>query len=115
MATCAHFGVATRRTENPGVWVDETQKICALGVHLRRNVSSHGIGLNVSTEMGWFERIVACGLEGKRTTSLSLEGVPGLSVEEVGDVFFTKMRESLEGIKNVRKLTENEVDSGTVT
>lgn len=57
MRTCSAYGVATIRTENPGVWVDDDHKICAVGVHLRRHVSSHGVGLNVSTDMRWFERI----------------------------------------------------------
>lgn len=71
--TLAHFDVRSQRTENPGVWVSEDTKIAALGVHLRRNVSSYGVGLNVSTDLRWFDRIVACGLEGKKTTSMKVE------------------------------------------
>lgn len=61
-------------------------------------MSSHGIGLNVCTEMGWVERIEACGLEGKMTTSLALEGVRGVGVEEVGGVFVRMVREGLKGV-----------------
>ncbi|KAF2482150.1 hypothetical protein BDY17DRAFT_317720 [Neohortaea acidophila] len=87
MRTCARYSVETRRTQNPGVWTDEEHKICAVGVHLRRNVSSHGVGLNVMTDMGWFERIQACGLEGKKTTSLLLQGgVEGVEEIEEGDL-----------------------------
>ncbi|KXL48698.1 hypothetical protein M433DRAFT_2795 [Acidomyces richmondensis BFW] len=103
--TCAHYGVATRRTENPGVWVvgERDKKICALGVHLRRNVTSHGVGLNVSTELGWFGRIVACGLEGKGTTSLKEERVACVpSVEEVGTTFARKLAEHLQGVDGVK-------------
>lgn len=84
------WDIRGRRTENPGVWVtpdpgsgqqgggkgegeeveQEDRKIAALGVHLRRNVTGYGVGLNVCTDLGWFERIVACGLEGKKTTSM---------------------------------------------
>jgi lipoyl(octanoyl) transferase 2 len=71
--TLSQFGVRGRRTENPGVWIDEDTKIAALGVHLRRNVTSYGVGLNVSTDLRWFDRIVACGLEGKKTTSMMAE------------------------------------------
>jgi len=102
--TCAHYDIETRRTGNPGVWVvgEGEKKICALGVHLRRNVTSHGVGLNVGTELGWFGRIVACGLEGKGTTSLKEEGaarVPG--VEEVGVTFAQKLAEHLIGVEGV--------------
>jgi lipoate-protein ligase B len=96
--TLAQYGVNGRRTENPGVWVDEDTKIAALGVHLRRNVTSHGVGLNVSTDLRWFGRIVACGLEGKGVTSMREEIAKaggkgeggeerGMSVEDVAGVW----------------------------
>ena len=72
--TLAQFDIRGQRTDNPGVWVDDDTKIAALGVHLRRNITSYGVGLNVNTELRWFDRIVACGLEGKKTTSLQVEG-----------------------------------------
>ncbi|CAD6446062.1 ec216769-7d59-4f13-952f-1a99e6e500a9 [Sclerotinia trifoliorum] len=58
------------RTENPGVWLNENEKIASLGVQLRRNVSSYGVGLNMIMERGWWDRIKACGLDGKRTIGL---------------------------------------------
>lgn len=106
MQTCAHYGVKTQRTENPGVWTDEMHKICALGVHLRRNVSSHGIGLNVSTDMRWFERIVACGLEGKKTTSLDLQGIQDLKVREAAGVFVEHTRNLLDGMDSIVEIDE---------
>ncbi|KUJ13932.1 lipoyltransferase [Mollisia scopiformis] len=67
--TLSAWGLRGVRTENPGVWEKEGErKIAALGVHLRRSVSSYGVGLNVNTDLRWFERIVACGLVGKGVT-----------------------------------------------
>ncbi|KAK7915027.1 octanoyltransferase [Apiospora marii] len=84
-------------TENPGVWVrrhwvdgddeadghpgpeGEERKIAALGVHLRRHVTGLGVAVNCSMPVRGvraynpWERIVACGLEGKRVTSLAYE------------------------------------------
>lgn len=60
-------------TENTGVWMDPDHKICAMGIHVRRHVTSHGIGLNVKTDTQWFDRIVACGLPDKSTTSIEKE------------------------------------------
>jgi len=76
MATCKHLTLTTHTTENPGVWIGtqpDDRKIASVGVHLRRNVASHGIGLNVSVELSWFDRIVACGLVGKQATSIEKE------------------------------------------
>ncbi|KAH9841291.1 hypothetical protein Tdes44962_MAKER07794 [Teratosphaeria destructans] len=109
--TCQHYGVATRRTENPGVWVTDMKKICALGVHLRRNVTSHGIGLNVCTEVAWFGRIVACGLEGKGTTSLEKEGVePVPAVDEVSQVLVQSLAEGIKGVEAIETITEADVN-----
>ncbi|EMF08229.1 lipoyltransferase, partial [Sphaerulina musiva SO2202] len=115
MDVCRSFGVETCTTEHPGVWVDDMHKICAVGVHLRRNVTSHGVGLNVDTDMGWFERIVGCGLEGKRTTSLLLQGVNVAGgVEEVGAGFVRMFAKRMGGVKDIVRVGEgNDVDGAS--
>ncbi len=69
-------------------------------------MTSHGVGLNVGTDLRWFERIVACGLEGKRTTSLAEQGVDGVGVEEVGGRFVREMEGLLEGVEGVEMAGE---------
>lgn len=90
------YGVKGFVTADPGVWVQDPsagesaspKKITAVGVHLRRNISSFGIGLNVTQEPMWFFRqIVACGLEGKEATSLEGVGVGRVGVEDVARGF----------------------------
>ena len=76
IGTCKSYHLTTRVTENPGVWIDsqpDERKIASVGVHLRRYIASHGIGLNVSVDLSWFDRIVACGLIGKRATNIEQE------------------------------------------
>lgn len=75
--TLAELKVESTTTENPGVWEKlngredgPERKIAALGVHLRRNVTSYGVGLNLETDLEWFSRITACGLTGKGVTSI---------------------------------------------
>lgn len=87
ISTCARYGIKGFTTKNPGVWTSLDHKIAAVGVHLRRNITSHGIGLNISTDLKWFDRIVACGLEGKYATSFEKQGVLNTSVEEVASTF----------------------------
>ncbi|KAE9372487.1 lipoyltransferase [Stipitochalara longipes BDJ] len=84
IATLERWSMKGVRTENPGVWEEGGEKkIAALGVHLRRSISSYGVGLNIQTDLRWFERIVACGLVGKGVTSMwAIEEARGFSGEE---------------------------------
>lgn len=74
--TCAAFGVqAGTNPRNTGVWVgpvaERQAKICSIGIHCRRWVTWHGLALNVAPDLSYFGRIVPCGLEGVRMTSLA--------------------------------------------
>ena len=57
----------------PGTWVERRDgsfaKVGAVGVHVRRFVSLHGLALNLNPEPWGFDWIVPCGLEGVETTS----------------------------------------------
>ncbi len=39
-------------------------------MRITHGITSHGLALNVSTDLRWFDHIVACGVPGKRMTSL---------------------------------------------
>ncbi|CAO3573063.1 unnamed protein product [Mortierella alpina] len=73
IATCAQWGVKAMTTENTGVWINDQKKIAAIGVHVQRYITSHGLALNCNTDLDFFKEIVACGLTGKETTSLAQE------------------------------------------
>lgn len=77
--TLADSGVAGGRSDiNSGVWVREANgalaKICAVGVHIGRWVTSHGLALNVSTDLDYFRYIVPCGLP-QPVTSMERLGI----------------------------------------
>jgi lipoate-protein ligase B len=110
IATCAQYGIKAMTTENTGVWTSEDDKIAAIGVHMRRNITSHGIGLNVNTDLWWFDRIVACGLEGKRATSFLKQGVEGQDVAGVAVKFVEEVACRLEGIEGVELVDHDEVE-----
>lgn len=97
--TCAEFGIPTKRIAGlTGVWTESgghgsghvgtgalarsiersstdthEAKIAALGIHISRRVTSHGIALNVNTDLSFFNLIVPCGITSKPVTSMQKE------------------------------------------
>ncbi|MBN1270604.1 MAG: lipoyl(octanoyl) transferase LipB [Kiritimatiellae bacterium] len=68
--TAADSGVeAFRREGMTGAWTREG-KIAAVGVRLKRWVTSHGMSFNVDLDLTGFETIVPCGLAGERVASM---------------------------------------------
>jgi hypothetical protein len=49
------------------------RKLGAIGVRISHGVTSHGIALNVSTDLSWYQHIVPCGLPDVSITSLEQE------------------------------------------
>jgi lipoyl(octanoyl) transferase len=58
-------------------------KIAALGVHISRGVTSHGLALNVNTDLSFFNLIVPCGITSKPVTSIQKELGRAIPVQEV--------------------------------
>lgn len=70
---CCALGLAACRfPPHTGVWIAD-RKIAAIGIKLRRWVTSHGFALNVADLRQWFRLIVPCGLAGYDVTSLEQE------------------------------------------
>ena len=88
------LGVSARKDKEAiGVWV-EGKKICALGVRIKRGVSLHGVALNVTTDLRYFDLIVPCGLAGKGVTSLEKVLGKAPAMEKVKRVVVEKMKEA---------------------
>jgi len=80
----AEFGITAQRVAGKtGIWIksaDTEEKLGAIGVHISRWVTSHGLAYNVSTDLRYFDLIVPCGIADRKATSL--EKLLGRSVEE---------------------------------
>ena len=69
----AGLGVQGRRQDGmPGVWVGG-RKMAAIGLRVSRGISSHGFSLNVSTDLAYFQHIIACGVPHLPVTSVERE------------------------------------------
>jgi lipoyl(octanoyl) transferase len=71
--------MANRREGLTGVWVG-TAKLASIGIGIRRWVTLHGFAVNVATDLAAFDRIVPCGIEGCRMTSIAKLGHPEISL-----------------------------------
>ncbi len=104
--TCADFGIPAKRVPGlTGVWTGEDARLStvsddvvtptapapntarvgtgALGVHISRGVTSHGIALNVNTDLSFFNLIVPCGITSKPVTSMQRELSRAISLQDV--------------------------------
>jgi lipoyl(octanoyl) transferase len=84
--TLATFGIEATRLEGlTGVWLESPpRKICSIGVHISRWVTTHGYALNVDLDPAPFtEWITACGLEDAAFTTMARELGGPISVDEV--------------------------------
>jgi lipoyl(octanoyl) transferase len=73
--TAAEFGVVADRLQGaPGIWVETTrgpEKLGAIGLHLSRWISTHGIAFNVRPNLDHFKWITPCGFTDKGVCSLA--------------------------------------------
>ena len=118
--TCAEFGIPTTRIPGlTGVWTEPSTgyvgtgaltrpveqsstseaKIAALGVHISRGVTSHGLALNVNTDLSFFNLIIPCGITSRPVTSMQRELNRELPMQDVahalnrnfGTIFHSQM------------------------
>jgi len=77
------YGIAAERSpQHPGIWVNSKQ-IGAVGLHISRGVSMHGLSLNVNPDLTSFNLINLCGLPGRSATSIENELGHEVSIIEV--------------------------------
>ncbi len=81
--TMADYGIEAFRIDGlTGVHTVEG-KVAAIGIHIKRWVTTHGFALNVNTDLSYFDWIIAC--EGEPVTSMERLLGREVSMAEVED------------------------------
>jgi lipoyl(octanoyl) transferase len=98
--TAAEFGVVADRLKGaPGIWVETPrgpEKLGAIGLHLSRWISTHGIAFNVAPNLDHFRWITPCGFSDKGVCSLaSLLGDGAPTWKNAADRLQTHLTEQL--------------------
>ncbi len=63
---------ANKDKKNIGIWVHE-KKIAAIGIRVSRWVAYHGCSINISNNLNQYLKIIPCGLNNKKVTSVFKE------------------------------------------
>ena len=79
----ADFGIEGQRIEGLTGVHTRDGKVAAIGVHIKRWVTTHGFALNVSTDLSYYDWIISC--EGEPVTSMARILGREISLPEVED------------------------------
>lgn len=96
------FSIPSGRIQNlTGVWMDSedeirARKICAMGVKTSRWVTMHGLALNITSQLEYFDYIVPCGVTDKGVTSMEKELGHKPDMNRVADTLKQKLAEQFE-------------------
>ena len=71
----------TRKEKYTGVWVGN-QKIAAIGVHVSKWITQHGLSLNLSVDKDFYKLINPCGITEYGVTSLS-DCIGGFQIKDI--------------------------------
>ncbi|MFO7900468.1 MAG: lipoyl(octanoyl) transferase LipB [Planctomycetota bacterium] len=79
----AEYGIDAGRQDGlTGVWAGD-EKVCAMGVAIKRWITYHGLALNVDPDLDHFRLITPCGIADKGVTSLRRLLARPVHLEEV--------------------------------
>ena len=109
--TVRQMGVTTagRIDGRSGVWVPSTtqaadpaasqrdRKIAALGIRITRGVTMHGLALNCNNVLGYYDHIIACGIDDADITTLTLELGQDVTLEDAEQPLLIALDDALSG------------------
>lgn len=90
------YNIIANENDMPtGVWV-ENRKIAAIGVRVSKKTTSHGLALNVTTDLSYFDHIIPCGIQNCVVTSIEKETSNTPTIEEIAENIGGKLGNVLE-------------------
>ena len=91
--------VSYARKEFPGLWV-KNRKIASVGVRVSRQVTLHGMAINIQNDLSIFEHFVPCGLDQVVITSVQQETGHAIDIQplkqSLADIFIYQFYQDLQ-------------------
>ena len=80
---------------NIGVWVED-KKIAAIGIRVSQWIAYHGCSININNNLDYYKKIIPCGLDNSKITSVSKE-----SKKKLTDVENNLEKIFIKNLKNI--------------
>jgi len=79
--------------ENIGIWVKD-KKIAAIGIRVSNWIAYHGFSININNNLEYYKKIIPCGLNNKKVTSVRTESKTQIfNVEnKLRDIFLKNLK-----------------------
>ena len=79
---------AKKDKKNIGIWVNN-KKIAAIGIRVSRWIAFHGCSININNNLKDYLKIIPCGLDNRKITSINLEKkvIPRNFKKKLADIF----------------------------
>ena len=79
---------AKKDKKNIGIWVND-KKIAAIGLRVSRWIAFHGCSININNNIKDYLKIIPCGLDNRKITSINLEKkvIPRNFKKKLADIF----------------------------
>ena len=82
--------------KNIGIWIshkNETKKIGAIGIKVRKWIAYHGFSININNELEDFKKIIPCGLKNKKI--IKLDEISKIDYSEFANVLENELIKNL--------------------
>tara|TARA_B110000902_G_scaffold26786_1_gene29078 strand:- start:492 stop:1097 length:606 start_codon:yes stop_codon:yes gene_type:complete len=81
--------------KNIGIWVDE-KKIAAIGVKVTKWIAYHGCSINIDNDLDKYQKIIPCGLDNKKVTSIfnEISKVPKNIEQDLIKIFLKNLEDT---------------------
>jgi len=79
--------------KNVGIWVKD-KKIAAIGIRVSNWVAYHGYSINITNNLDYYKKIIPCGLDNTKITSINIESkIKVINIEnKIRDIFLKNLK-----------------------